>query len=122
MMASVRADFVPRGPGVSNFNSTITVHDRIYQRIGAHIPPVGKKPRFAAVYIHDTDKAVKIGSISTVYFGKICFVDLNICYMKSTSLCGHLSHLGTSCIRIEFRKMQKLVIHAHERTNPDHKR
>ncbi len=66
VMASVRADFVAPGPGISNFNPKITVHGRMYHEMGALIPPVRKKPRFAAVCIHDTDEAVKIGSISTV--------------------------------------------------------
>ncbi len=58
-MASVRDEFVAQGPGVSNYNPTITVHGRMYHEMGALIPPTGKKPIFAAVYIHDTEHAVR---------------------------------------------------------------
>ena len=56
-MASVRANFVTRGPGSSNFNTTVTVHGRMYHEIGALIPPIGMKPRFSAVYIFNTEHA-----------------------------------------------------------------
>ena len=34
-MASVRAQFVSRGPGTSKYNPTVTVHGRMYHEIGA---------------------------------------------------------------------------------------
>ncbi len=55
-MASVKPDFVARGAVQSRSNPTITVHGRMYYAIGAHRPPSGGTPRFASVYIHDTDE------------------------------------------------------------------
>ena len=56
-MASVRADFVARGPGTSNYTLTVTVHVRMYHEIGALIPPTGKKPRFPAFCSYETEQA-----------------------------------------------------------------
>ena len=44
-MASVRAEFVSRGPGFSKYNPTITVHGRTYHEIGALQPANGIIPR-----------------------------------------------------------------------------
>ena len=54
-MAPVRAEFVGLCPGISKYNPTVTVNGSMYHEMGALLPPMGKKPRFAAVYIHDTD-------------------------------------------------------------------
>ena len=56
-MASVQAEFFARGTGQSKFNPTVTVYGRMYHAIGALRPPTGVMPRFASVYIYDTDHA-----------------------------------------------------------------
>ncbi len=56
-MASVRGHFVAKGAGESSYNPTVTVHGRMYRGIGALNPPAGLKPRFASVYIHDSEHA-----------------------------------------------------------------
>ena len=53
--ASLQADFVARGARESKFNPTVSVHGRIYHAIGALRPPTRIMPRFASVYILDTD-------------------------------------------------------------------
>ena len=58
-MASVGAEFVSRGPGISKYNPTITVHGRMYHEIGALQTTKGMLPRYASVYIHDTEYATK---------------------------------------------------------------
>ena len=45
-MASMRADFVARGSGTSNYTPTVTVYGRMYHQIGALSPLTGKQPRF----------------------------------------------------------------------------
>ncbi len=42
---------------MSKYDPTVTVHGRMYHEMGALIPPTGMRPRFAAVYIHDTEQA-----------------------------------------------------------------
>ena len=54
-MASINANFVNRGLGSSKWNPTITIQGRLYHEIGALFPELDKKPRYCAVYIHDTD-------------------------------------------------------------------
>ena len=56
-MASVRADFVSRGPGVSKFNLNVTFHGRMYHDIGALEPVNGMIPRYASVYMHEMEHA-----------------------------------------------------------------
>ncbi len=55
-MISIRADFPERGPGDSKFFPTVTLHGWLYHEMGALIPPLCKKPLYAAVYTHDTDR------------------------------------------------------------------
>ena len=54
---SVQAEFVARVAGQSKFNPAVTFHGRMYHAIGFLRPPNGVIPRFASVYIHDTDYA-----------------------------------------------------------------
>ena len=56
-MASVRADFVSRGPAVSKYNPAVTVLGKMYHEIGALEPGHGMIPRFTSVYIHDMEHA-----------------------------------------------------------------
>ncbi len=57
-MAPERTRSIVRGPEISKYNQTITLHSRMYHEMGALIPPVGKKSRLSAMYIHDTEHAV----------------------------------------------------------------
>ena len=56
-MTSVRADFVSRGSGFSKYNPTAIIHGRMYHKIGAKGPANGMMPRYAPVYVHDTEHA-----------------------------------------------------------------
>ena len=56
-MASVGPNFVTRGPGSSKINPKVALRGRMYHEMGPLIPPIGKKPRFSAVHIHDTEDA-----------------------------------------------------------------
>ena len=56
-MASVRTDFVSRGLGRSKYSSTVTVYGRMYHEIQALQPATRMLPRFASLYIHDTEHA-----------------------------------------------------------------
>ncbi len=60
-MASVRAEFVSRGSGVSKYNPTVTVHSvhgRMYHEMGALETVHGTVLRYASVYIRDAEHAV----------------------------------------------------------------
>ena len=121
-MASVRAEFVGRGPGISKYNPTITVHGRMYHEMGALIPPTRKKPRFAAVYIHDTDNAVQ----HRKHFYGILREDL--LSRLATILHENNSLVHTFISLMDLMNANRipqdvpLVIHAHEKTKPGHER
>ncbi len=113
-MASVRAEFVARGPGVSKYNPTVTVHGRMYHEMEALLPPTGMKPRFAAVYIHDTEQAALLRK----YFysvpheklvGKLASM-LNENYNLVRTFISLRDLIQRDCIPEEVQ----IVIHAHE--------
>ena len=121
-MASVRAEFVARGLGVSKYNPTITVHGRMYHEMGALIPPTGKKPRFAAVYIHDTEQATQnrkhfYGVLREDLLGRLASM-LHVSNNLVRTFVSLRDLIQAGCIPEDV----KLVIHAHERTNPGHER
>ena len=70
-MASVRADFVSRGP---KYNPTVSVHGRMYHEIAALEAGNGMIPRYASAYIHDTEHATSNRKHFIVVFEKICFL------------------------------------------------
>ena len=121
-MASVRADFVARGLGTSNYTRTVTIHGRMYHEIGALIPPTGKKPRFAAAYIHDIEQA----AMHRKHFYGLFREDLlaRLAYMlhETNNLLRTFVTLKDLMDRNKIPEDVKLVIHAHERTNPGHER
>ena len=78
-MASVRAEFVSRGSGVSKYNPIIMVHGRMYYKIGALQPADGMFPRYAAVYIHHTKHATSNRMHFLEACGKICSAGWHIC-------------------------------------------
>ena len=117
-MASVRENFVTRGPGSSKFNPTVTVHGRMYHEMGALIPPIGKKPRFAAVYIHDTEH----DSHYRKHFYSI--LREHLLSRQANMLHGNNKLMQTFLSLLDLMNMNSipedvpLVIHAHERTKP----
>ncbi len=50
---------ISRKADESVYNPKITVHGRVYHEIGALKPPLGLKPRFAFIYIHDIEHTTK---------------------------------------------------------------
>ena len=120
-VASVRANFVERGPGSSKFFPTVTVHGRMYHQMGALIPPQSNKPRFAAVYIHDTDHAA---------LRKYFYSDIREDLLEALASMLHAENKLVQTF-VSLRDLIKtnnipddvrLVIHAHERTKPGHER
>ncbi len=63
-MASVRAEFVSRGPGVSKHNPSITVHGRMYHEMGALQAGAEMLPQYVPVCIHDSEH----GTFDRKYF------------------------------------------------------
>ena len=58
-MASVVAKWVNRGPGLSNFNPTMTMQGEMYHYMGPMMPSDARAPSYASDYIHDTDYATQ---------------------------------------------------------------
>ena len=121
-MASVRADFVTRGPGISKFNPTITVRSRMPHEMGAHIPPTGNKQRFAAVYIHDTEDAAHnrknfYCALREDLLSRLASMlpEKNMLVQTFLSLCDLMN---TNRIPED----APIVIHAHERAKSGHER
>lgn len=56
-IASVTANWIEKGPGVSRYNLTITIQEGINCSTGVSIPPEGLCPMYPFVYIHDMDFA-----------------------------------------------------------------
>lgn len=121
-MGSVCAQFVSRGPGPSKFFPTITVHGRMHHEIGALIPPAGKKPRFAAVYIHDTEHA----AANRKHFYSDLREDLLSRLAQMLQSCNNLVKTFVSLRDLiesgSIPEEAQLVIHAHERNLPGHAR
>ena len=54
-IASSRTHFVSRVPGPSKQNPTVTLQERMYHKTDAFELATWMLPRFASVYIHDTE-------------------------------------------------------------------
>jgi len=115
-MASVRADFVSRGAGESAYNPTITVHGRMYHEMGTLSPPSGLKPRFASVYIHDTEHATRnrkhfYGQLRESILSRIAVVlrETNELVKSFMSLCGLI-------MERKIPESVQLVVHAHSKS------
>ena len=121
-MASVRADFVARGPGVSRYNPTVTVHGKMYHERGALIPPTGKKPRFAAVYIQDTEQAAQNRKHSYGVLREELLYSLGNFLQESNRLVLTFVSIRDLIQTNPIPEEVKLVIHAHERTKTGHER
>lgn len=119
-MASVRANFVTRRPGLSKFNTTITVHGRMYHEMDALIPPSGKNPRFSALWIHDTEHAAH----NWKHFYAI--PRENFLLRLASMLQGKSKLVGTFPSPRDLLKTNRMledvpaVIYAHERTKTGH--
>ena len=116
VMASIRAD-----SETLNSSPLVTLHGHLYHEIVALISPVDKKPRYAALYIHDTDHTAK----------RKCFFD-EIHTDLLERLAGML-HERNKLLQtfISLRDLMKanqipeeaqIMIHAHEKTKPGHER
>ncbi len=103
-MESVRAGFVARFPRVSKYNPAITVHGRMYYEMGALMPPTGKEPRFAAVYIHDTEHAVLNRKHFFVCFSWNCLLDLQRRCTNTISSCRRFFRSEISLTQIKSLK------------------
>ncbi len=121
-MASVRADFVARGPGTSNYTLTVTVHVRMYHEIGALIPPTGKKPRFPAFCSHDTEQAAMHRKHFYGLLREELLARLDNTLNETNNLVRTFVTLKDLMDSNKIAEDVKLVIHAHERTNPGHER
>ncbi len=122
VMASVRADFVTRGPGQSKSNPTITVHGRMSHEIGALCPAFGGTPRFASLYIHDTEQA---SSSRKNFYGEL---HKSFLYQLAEIL-EHNNNLVKIFVSLRLLMHSnnvtedvQLVIHAHGRNQPGHMR
>ena len=80
----VRTEFISRVPRVSKYNPIITNHGRMYHKIGALQPADGVFPRYASVYIHDTEHS----TLNRMHFlescGKICCASWHISWCRTT--------------------------------------
>ena len=90
--------------------------------MGALIPPTGKKPRFAAVYIHDTDNTAE----HRKHFYRILREDLLSRLASKLHEKNSLVHTFISLRDLmnanRIPEDVPLVIHAHEKTKPGRER
>ena len=121
-MASVRADFVRRGPGISKYNPTITVHGRMYHEIGALLPATGMVPRYASVYIHDTERAASNRKHFFSMLREDLLSRLALMLERKNSLVKSFRSLRDLIQNNGIPEDAQLVIHAHEKTMPGHVR
>jgi len=56
-LASVQANWVSRGLGSSSWNPTFTVQGKMYHLLGAMNPPDNVHPRYASLYVYDTENS-----------------------------------------------------------------
>ena len=121
-MASVRAQFVARGPGPSKYNPTVRVHGRMYHVIGAFEPATGMLPRFPSVIIHDTKHAPSNRKHFYSCLRESLLNRLALMLEKNNNLVKSFVSLRNIIQRSGLPDDVKLVIHAYEKTIPWHVR
>ena len=94
----------------------------MYHEIGALIPQTWKKPRFTTVYIHETEQAAMhrkhfYGLLREDFLARLA----NMLH-ESNNLVRTFVTLKDLIDSNKIHEDMKIVIHAHERTNPGHKR
>ncbi len=94
----------------------------MYHEMGALIPPTGKKPRFTAVYIHDTENAVPnrrhfYSLLRDGLLGRLA----NMLH-ENNKLVQMFVSLRDLMNSNQISEDVELVIHAHERTKQSHER
>ena len=90
--------------------------------MGALILPVGKKPRFAAVYTHDTDESIKNRKHFYGLLRKDLLRRLGHMLHKSNKLVWTFLSLRDLVHWNRIPQDVKIEIHAQERKNSGHKR
>ena len=120
-VASVRAQFVLRGPGPWQYSPAVMVHMKMYHEIGALEPATGMLRRFASVHIHDTEHET---SNKKHFHSSLREILLNRLAVMLEENNNSKSFVSPRKIiqRNRFPDDVKLVIHSHERTIPGHVR
>ena len=123
-MASVNANFVSRGPGSSKHNPTLTVHGRLHHEMGALIPEETKKPRYCAVYIHDTNYETQANIIHE-FHGRLqidLLKELLIMLHEVNPYIKTFTCMHELCMKSDIVETYNLVIHANKKPEKEHTR